>query len=237
MSAFLFSRLCPNIKFVYNMQKVFFVPCYRPLSVLKRVPVFKPKNVTTRTYFLKFFKRPSDAEVKIRDKIPSYFDVIYKNGMSKYLLLTRICTFGIVLCLCAGALYINLFAPATTTKVIEWGNEQRKPQEEHLYVLLSGLLVICVVLHILVNTMPIRIYNFAEKGQYVFIFYGLLPTSRRAVFCKLNEVRKVESSSPLLPWRDHKFVIDKKCKVIMLEEYFRLPADYNILLGYQKPEF
>ncbi|KAK5642576.1 hypothetical protein RI129_008743 [Pyrocoelia pectoralis] len=220
----------------YKMQSAFFPTYLRQISIFERIRLFKPRSISNRSYFFKFFPKPTETAMKVRDNVPAYFEIIYKNGMSRYLVCCRILSLGSVLFLTFCTLY-SLLTETSTPKMVKWGSgQQPKPQENELLVVMSGLLVIAVMLHVIVNAMPIRIYNFPEKGQYIFIFYGIIPTTRKAVSCKLREVRKVEGGS-LLPWRENKYEIINRCRIIMLEEYFRRPADYNILIGYQKPQF
>lgn len=200
----------------------------------KCAPILNPKKrnfVFHRTFF-QFFKKPSVNTLKEMDGIPPEYILIYRNAMDKYVLSAQIVSTLSAIIVCAVVLFHSQWEFELNTQ--KWRlDSQPTPGESEGFIYASVFVTLCVLLHLVVAKMPIRIYNYPRRQKYVFIFYGTLPTTKKRLVCKINEIIKLEENG-LLPWKDSRYEIVQKQKIIMLEHFFRKPSDLNIMLGYEK---
>ncbi|KAF2883046.1 hypothetical protein ILUMI_23123 [Ignelater luminosus] len=192
----------------------------------------KKNNLVFHRTFFQFFKRPNINTLKQIDGIPPEYILIYRNAMDRYLLSAQIVSTVSAIIVCAVVFFYSQWEFELNTQ--KWRmDDQPNPMENEGFIYATCFVTLCVLLHLIVTKMPIRIYNYPRRQKYVFIFYGILPTTKKRVVCKVNEVIKLEENG-LLPWKDSRYEIVQKQNIIMLEHFFRKPSDLNIMLGYEK---
>lgn len=106
-------------------------------------------------------------------------------------------------------------------------------------IYMTALIAFTIALQRLILKVPIRIYKSPQSARYVFVTRGLLPYSRKYFTCGANELRKVEGTATVIPWKEISYVVvsgDERRTVVLMDYYFKRPADLNILLGYQKED-
>ncbi|RZC35168.1 hypothetical protein BDFB_008305 [Asbolus verrucosus] len=190
--------------------------------------------VSRRTYFLKIFRKPSQRDLKIKDDIPDAFVMIYRNTMSKYIF---------------GAQVISVIASSLVLLAIvtksdyedykrdfeKWSPTSRTTPNEHLYYILF-FVTFLVLLQVMVSRTPIRIYKVPQTPKYITVSYGNYFFTKEKYAFKRGEIHHMEERG-FLPWRENMYAIEKETDrrtVILLDHYFRRPADLSIMLGEQR---
>lgn len=175
------------------------------------------------------FKKATAEHLKIKDNVPDQYNLIYRNTMDKYLVTAQIISTSCALFLVLILLYID----SPKEKFRPKKKDQPKHIENETQIFTAFLICFCVTLQAVISKLPIRIYNLPQQDKYLFVFYRSLPLATRNLTCVREEVIKLEETG-ILPWKDSRYELKNKQNVILLEPYFRRPADLNILLGYQK---
>lgn len=179
--------------------------------------------------FKSMLKKPDAKKLKMQDNIPEHYQLIYRNTMYRYLYFAQILTTTTVV-----IVVLTLFMDGEIGTQINFENWKMKPKsfDSDALVFLSAFLVINTLLQVMINKMPIRIYNYPKRNHYIMVFYGNLPFTKARLSCKVNEIMKLEETG-ILPWKDSRYEIAEKRSIILMENFFRRPADLNIMLGYQ----
>lgn len=178
----------------------------------------------SRTFFWQIFRRPTARECQIRDKVSDGYSLIYRNKFDRYLLL------------------VQLVSTTTTALIVLWFifskdsntgynnfTMSRNPYEKTVYV--TSFVCLAVVLQAIIYKIPVRIYYSVYRKQYVMLFYGSLPGTRRRVICKVGEVQKEEKSTL---WSDTQYMVKNQQSILLFEDYFKRPFDLHVMLGLQK---
>ncbi|KRT83943.1 hypothetical protein AMK59_29 [Oryctes borbonicus] len=186
------------------------------------------RNTMSKYSFLRFFGKESMEKIKEKDNVPDVYQLIYRNTMSKYLLTAQI--FSIAL---AGFVCVNLIVSQAGDVLYDTWRTTPGAVKNEVYVYMTVIILISVTMQLFVARMPLRIYHYPKQNQYTMISYGALPGTTRRLTYGLNELTRLESG--VLPWTESSYEIKDQRKVILIEKYFRTPADLNIMLGYQKP--
>lgn len=189
------------------------------------------QNVRHKSLF-GLFRQRSSEHFKRKDNIPDGYQLIYRNTMQNYLLSAQLIS-TILAGFAGGALILR-----EESDKFELGpaafREQPGTVQNEMYIYMTFFVGFCVVMQYFVQRVPLRIYNYPRQNDYILIFYGALPGTTKRLTCKANEVIKLNKSSILMPWTESSYQIKDQCRVIMIENFFRTPADLSILLGNQK---
>ncbi|XP_044272181.1 uncharacterized protein LOC123016050 [Tribolium madens] len=185
----------------------------------------------TRSFY-RFWLKPSQRDLKVADDIPDTYDLIYRNTMSKYILGAQIITL-----LAGGAVFMGYALKADyddiQREVTKWSPTTRASgNQEMIYILFFFLFIISI--QTMVRRVPIRIYKVPQTTKYISINYG--PFGKQRFKFMRGEVFHGRETG-IVPWKENRFVIETKTDkriFILMETYFRRPADLNIMLGEQR---
>lgn len=171
------------------------------------------------------FSSPKKEELlKNKDRIPSEFNLIYKSPIDKYVILgQRISSVGMIGLLGVGASELHkLSLPQIEFPVSHLLNNM---EFTIMYFALAGSVLSVMAF---ISKFPLRLYHNPLNDEYIAIFVNLLGLPSKMCFDR-GQVEKLKPSGQL-PWKNDKFSIQSKT-VILLENHFRLPEDYNSLLN------
>lgn len=189
-----------------------------------------------RFFYTNLLKKPSIPGLKKNDGIPQNYLMIYKLGFDRYLI-------GCQLCLCLSIAFLTVYV-VINSDVEEYTSsftQMRTPvrrTENEKYVYFTVFVIFLTSLNILLSRLPVRIYRRPKTGEYTIVTYGMLPRSKKYLHCKPGQVVKLEESG-ILPWKDSRYNVIigvRESTVILLDYYFRRPADLNIMLGFQRDD-
>lgn len=188
--------------------------------------IYQKRNVS----FLKTFYKPTTEKLRTKDKVPPEFELIYRNVMSQYLVAAQIFT-----TVSSAIVTVITIIEADIRPAISFDSWRIQPKnaENEIPAVLVAFLFICISLQVMIMKMPVRIYSHLKMDKYLFVFHGNLPLTTKHLTSKTTEIVKLEGMN-ILPWKNARFEINNKLNVILMENYFRKPADFNILAGYQK---
>lgn len=201
--------------------------CFKNVNALRNVKV-NSQQIREKS-FIRFFAKESVQSLKERDNVPDVFELIYRNKMSGYLRAAQIFS-----SICGSAVCLKLVLSNSWQITLDTDDWAQKPgsNKNDMYVYLWLFITFCVSMQFFVARMPLRIYNYPKQDEYLMIFYGPFPTMTRRLSCKAKEITKQDAG--ILPWTESTYEVKNKTRVILIEHYFRRPADWNIMLGYQK---
>ncbi|XP_070498179.1 uncharacterized protein [Chironomus tepperi] len=170
-------------------------------------------------------KRVSEKKFKLRDKIDPEWSLIYKAPMEYYLAAcNHITTLSAILF--TGYIIVKFKnrheKVSTEMKPFEMLSGKILMADSDYVYFAIGFVVINIVLRITAYRFPLRIY---KKGtEFTAVFEGQVPFSKdKYVFAK--GAIKEEPIRGVLPWRDCRYKIDDKRKVILLYESFKTPSE------------
>lgn len=196
-------------------------------------PKLTSKCNNNQRQFFNWFQKPSETQLKQRDRIAPEYKLIYNTTLDRYLVIGQIVTVAISSILG----FIFIFKGDITAPMMRLEKEKIVDNEMYLYV---TVLVICIfVIQRVISKVPVRIYKSPQSKQYVFVIRGLAPFTRKYLTCRSNGLRKVEDISSIIPWKNDTYTLMKgneEKTVVLMDYYFKRPADLNILLGYQKED-
>lgn len=201
----------------------------RPSGV--RNDCIKTDHSIRKKSIFRIFAKESVEKIKEKDNVPDVFQLIYRNRMSNYLLAAQIFSTVFAGSVCFG-LIISHEVHDIDLKDKEWVTKPESLNQE-IFIYLTVFITLCVLMQLMIRRMPLRIYNYPKQDEYIMIFYGALPTATKRITCRVNELSKL-TEGEFLPWRKNTYEIKNKAKIILIDHYFRTPADCNIMLGYQK---
>ncbi|EFA12317.1 hypothetical protein TcasGA2_TC004218 [Tribolium castaneum] len=199
------------------------------LHVLSRPPRYSPPTGGRSLYL---WTKPSQRDLKIADDIPDTYDLIYRNTMGRYVLGAQIIT------LLAGGAVLLGYALLSEYEhfegeVTKWSPTSRATDDQEV-IYAAFFVLFAISIQTMIRRVPIRIYKVPQTPKYISINYG--PFGKQRFSFKRGEVFHGKETG-FLPWKENRYVVQtKKVKrnLIMLETYFRKPADMNIMLGEQK---
>lgn len=197
---------------------------------------FFNRTTARRCFYTKFFRTPTEEMWKVKDGIPDHYRLIYNTKFEKYIILCQIFTMISV----AGVGLVCLFEQNLSGSTVNFDEWRKRPGavDNEILVYLTCFIAMLVVLNVMVGKLPVRIYHNPKGLSYIFVKHKSLPFTKSYLRCKVNEVVKMEEYG-ILPWRDIRYKIqngENEEQILLLDYYFKRPADYNIMLGYQKPE-
>ncbi|XP_018565100.1 uncharacterized protein LOC108906350 [Anoplophora glabripennis] len=204
----------------------------RNINSIKRELIFKSKSFyVPKRNFYRLFRRETKEQLKIKDEVPDQYTLIYRSTMDRYILYAQIIT-----------TFTALIAIVTTIVKHDFSNPQldfsefrTHPREvdNEIYVYMTAFITIVVILQVMISRLPIRIYNLPQQKKYIFVFHGNYPFSKRKLVCKIGDVVPLPETG-VLPWKDGRYLIKNEQKLILVDRYFRRPADLYIMLGVQR---
>lgn len=173
------------------------------------------------------FKRASsefEKSLKIKDKVPTDYSLIYRVPHTLYLKFAQysvICSSGVGLIFIANKYisFIPMNSPSSASMLIS--------EVEFNWFLLS-LALVNIAIGLFVSKCPLRMYANGD-GKYKSIFIRFLPWNLSTHSFTKGEVEKVEPFLTILPWSDSYFRINRK-KVIFQSDCFRKPSDLHDML-------
>ncbi|KAJ3660818.1 hypothetical protein Zmor_005249 [Zophobas morio] len=199
---------------------------------LSKIPDRSPPT-GTRSFFFKFLTRRSKRDLMEADDVPDAFAMIYRNTMSNYILGAQI-----VSLVTGGVMLMALFFKSeyrNRKETVEWSATAKSSENEEI-VYVTIFAVILVLTQMMVSRTPVRIYKVPRTNKYIGINYGHYFFGKDKFNFHLGEISKVESRS-ILPWSENRYIIQTKTErrpVLLVEYFFRRPADLYIMLGEQK---
>lgn len=223
----LLCRTCKSISDLLKIRRNIF---YKGFCQRNAIPpnIFRINSFSQKIY--RFWRKPSNEELRIKDNISANYIMIYRNKMERYLFWTQIVTFSTAT-LIALKLMISpelvVKAPISTTDGMQLENSD-------IFLFVSAFMIVIVVLQLLLTKLPIRIYNCPQKKKYTLVFYGNIPFSVRNLTCKVGDL--FESPTGITSWKNAKYNLKTEefdMDIFLLEEYFRRPADLYIMMGVQ----
>lgn len=208
--------------------------------------LFYAKNVSSRKHIdLKrelytqkrtihyLWRKSSIQDLKLKDNVPSNWNLIYKHKMKNYLLSVQLVTTATATLLAL----VYLFNEATDIHNLEEVTQNVKHYDSDYFMFFTAFTVIVVVLQVFLSKTPIRIYNNAQKKEYKMIFYGSVPFTQNSCTFKVGDIYEYPGKSSL-PWNNSAYILkmdeNNQRKLYLLEAYFKRPADLFIMMGIQK---
>lgn len=231
----IFQKMCASGKLLNLKHKIlvsFSSVNIRNINSIKKDIILKNKfSCASKRNFYTFFRRETKEQLKVKDDVPDQYNLIYRSTMDRYILFAQIIT------------TVTAFIATVTTIItydfsnsqLDFSNFKSHPREVEgeIYVYMTAFIAIVVILQVMISRLPIRIYNLPQQKKYIFIFYGNYPFTKRKVVCKIGDVFPL-STTGILPWKEGRYLINNEQKVILVDKYFRRPADLYIMLGVQR---
>uniref|UniRef100_A0A182M781 Uncharacterized protein n=1 Tax=Anopheles culicifacies TaxID=139723 RepID=A0A182M781_9DIPT len=98
--------------------------------------------------------------------------------------------------------------------------------ETDLVYFLGFFLLVNVVIRIMINRYPLRIYR--NGKQYLAVFEGQLPLVTKQLNFQQGDLTPVPPGG-VLPWQESRYKINDK-QVLLLEDYFRTPSEITAMM-------
>uniref|UniRef100_A0A2Y9D1T3 Uncharacterized protein n=1 Tax=Anopheles funestus TaxID=62324 RepID=A0A2Y9D1T3_ANOFN len=161
-----------------------------------------------------------------KDNIPAGFNIIYRAPMQHYLSACNIVTSFSFLAISGISAFTFLkdFHNIVVPFEIEFAT--LTANETDLLYFLGFFLLVNVVIRIMVNRYPLRIYR--NGKQYLAVFEGQLPMATKQLNFQQGDVVPVPPGG-VLPWQDSRYKINDK-QVLLLEDYFRTPSEITAMM-------
>ncbi|KAJ8929423.1 hypothetical protein NQ314_017872 [Rhamnusium bicolor] len=203
------------------------------LKSFEKAPILKNKLtlVIPKRSFFGWFKRPSKNQLKIADNVPDEYILIYRNTMDRYIffaqLITTLSAFIIIVS--------SIIKHDLTNMELDFSSWTYPPRqtENEIYVYVAAFTCLVVILQVLVSRLPIRIYNLPQQKKYIFVIYGNYPFTQKKLTTKVGEIASLPETG-ISPWKNDRYIIKNQQTLILLDKYFRRPADLYIMLGVQR---
>lgn len=197
------------------------------------------KCVQNRSFFT-FFKRTKLRDIKINDNIPDEYKLIYRSTLERYLILGQVAT--TLTAFTAGVMLVAKLNQESVQLEDSERHERMKPLynkarpvDNEIYVYFTVLVGIILSIQVISGKAPVRIYNYPRREEYVMIFNGTLPFTKRKLVCKAGEVFHIPQNS-YMPWKESLYEIYRKQEIILMEDSFKRPADLHVMMGIQRGE-
>ncbi|XP_054738725.1 uncharacterized protein LOC129244863 [Anastrepha obliqua] len=159
------------------------------------------------------------------DGIPAEYRLVYRAPMESYIAIAKNISTITTIVISAAAAYTatnqyKLVAPSYESLGLV-------TQTSDIWYFSVGFVMITLIIRLFVAKYPLRIYRANEK--YIAVYDSQIPfRPSKHTFCK-GDVAEVNSK--FNPWGDSTYYLGKR-KSLLLSRYFRTPADYNEMLGY-----
>ncbi|XP_052893892.1 uncharacterized protein LOC128301445 isoform X2 [Anopheles moucheti] len=165
-----------------------------------------------------------------KDNIPAGFYIIYRAPMQHYLSACNFVTSFSFLAISGISAFTFLkdFHNIVVPFEIEFAT--LTANETDLLFFLGFFLLVNVVIRIMVNRYPLRIYR--NGKHYLAIFEGQLPMVTKQLKFQQGDVVPVPPGG-VLPWQESRYKINDK-HVLLLEDYFRTPSEITAMMPPQK---
>lgn len=222
-------QICRSCRVISNKwkngTKVFFNKglCY---TTSKKMLVMNYGFFSQKRTFYSFWRKPSIEELRVKDKVPDQYKLIYKNSMDNYLLSTQIIT-------TLSAAIVGLCLIVSDGIPYQLDNKAAAPDNSSI-IFITAFALVVVLLQVLLSKIPVRIYSFPQKKKYLFVFYGNMPLTQKTFTCKVGDL--IESSGGITPWKNSRYLLksgNQRMTIFLLDDFFRRPADLFIMMGLQ----
>lgn len=235
----LFARICtpqPKIDFQFHtLRKI----DYKVTTKIRNGLLIPKRN------FFWIFKRRTVREIRLVDKPPKNYELIYRCGFDHYILTFQYFGFfaavtSFVLVFYQSCRFHQLppkkkefLGESLVGEAFAVGRPITDAENEQMAILAAFVFVFCYV-NFIIGRMPIRIYCYPQREKYLFYYYGVIPNQLKKVSLKAGEIKR-SITKPMNPW-NHDLYENTKTgqRLLLLENYFKCPADLYILLGLQK---
>ncbi|CAG9767982.1 unnamed protein product [Ceutorhynchus assimilis] len=211
-----------------------------PKIITKTVPVAQFNS--KRTYFW-IFKRLTKREIRLADKPPPEYELIYRCTVDNYFLVIQyfgffaVATVGFIALLGAHRFYM----PPSPRDDLYIGDREILGQDpinvnsdETSWLLAAFMTVYCCIYFFVART-PVRIYYYPQRQKYLLYFYGAIPKQVKKLKLKPGELDHCESFFKSSPIAGHTYALKETGrKIILVDDYFRTTGDLYVLLGMQK---
>ncbi|XP_036346139.1 uncharacterized protein LOC118755406 isoform X2 [Rhagoletis pomonella] len=160
-----------------------------------------------------------------RDEIPLNYELIYRAPMESYISLAKNISTTTAIIISSTTAYAATNQYKLPTRSFE--SMGLVSDFNDLWIFCVGFVMITVIIRVFIARYPLRIYRTNEK--YVAIYDSQIPfRPSKHTFCK-GEVE--EMYSKFNPWNSCTYRLGTRTS-LLLSRYFRTPADYNQMLGY-----
>lgn len=230
----LFGRICthqPKIDLQFHtLRKI----DYKVITKIRNGLLIPKRN------FFWIFKRRTVREIRLVDKPPKNYELIYRCAFDHYILTCQYFGFFAAVTSFGLAVYQSCRFYQLPTKKKEYlgdgliaGKPITDAENEQMAILAAFVFVFCF-LNFVIGRLPVRIYCYPQREKYLFYYYGVIPNQLKKVSLKAGEIKRAISNS-MNPWNQDLYENTKTGqRSILLENYFKCPADLYILLGLQK---
>ncbi|XP_072399753.1 uncharacterized protein [Diabrotica undecimpunctata] len=192
-------------------------------------------SLISKRSFFNLFRKPTREKLFILDNVPDHFELIHRNRMERYILVSRLGT-----CITATIVFILIIfkygSPKNQMEFIGTRTDVQRSTQNEFEIYLAIFIGIVVMLQLMITQMPLRIYYSSPLKKYIMVTPSHLPFDNKRLNFTIGQLQKLPMSG-ILPWRDARYRIkyenDQK-SLILLEDHFRKPADLWIMLGVQR---
>lgn len=207
-----------------------------------RVSLLFPRRYFNDAATNSLFRNQAKLDViRMKDRLPPDYRLIYRAPLGLYFAFSQGLTY--VSLFLMGALAVERYFPEYFPSFGE-----KDPNHATFEAKVSGLVgsptevaimltvyaAMCLSVMRLMWRYPIRIYRRGDS-EYRALFYGLIPGTKRRIIMQAGQVKK-EKSGGILPWQQSLYRTTQGHKLVVIEQYFQSPAEYNRLMGYDKLE-
>ncbi|XP_068082270.1 uncharacterized protein [Anabrus simplex] len=196
------------------------------ISKVKLLPPYSvPLQIKSRTTVTST-SRSTEDKLKVKDGIPTDYELIYRAPMNSYVIAAQ--GFSSVL----SSLFIALGAfeyihGESGDRHVIINDVSIIQTNEQILMLIAVFVIANVSLQIFALKYPIRIYK-NKMNSFIAVYVGYIPFKTRQVEFKAGNVIRLPPSG-VMPWGMCWFKIKDK-NSILLEHYFRKPADLHSML-------
>uniref|UniRef100_A0AAG5DGB2 Uncharacterized protein n=1 Tax=Anopheles atroparvus TaxID=41427 RepID=A0AAG5DGB2_ANOAO len=184
------------------------------------------RNITTSSLACRQAVVKREEHFLKKDNIPPGFNIIYRAPMEYYLSACNFITsfsflaLGSVSAFTYSKDFQHILAP------FEMEYASLTANETDLLYFLGFFLLINVVIRVVINRYPLRIYR--NDKEYLAIFEGQIPLITKTLQFQRGDVAAVPLGG-VLPWQESRYKINDK-HVLLLDEYFKTPSELNIMM-------
>ncbi|XP_053689315.1 uncharacterized protein LOC128738303 isoform X2 [Sabethes cyaneus] len=171
-------------------------------------------------------KTRKEERYRLSDKVPIDYRIIYRAPMEYYLSACNLVT-SFSFAAMAGLTtysYLRSYNIMVGPFAVEYG--PLTANESDLVVFLGFFLLANVVIRVIVNRYPLRIYRSNDK--YLAVFEGYLPLTRKKMLFQKGDVWPVPEGG-ILPWQYARYKMNGK-QVLLMQDYFRTPSELSAML-------
>ncbi|XP_050517188.1 uncharacterized protein LOC126891890 [Diabrotica virgifera virgifera] len=192
-------------------------------------------SLISKRSFFNLFRKPTRDKLYVLDNVPDHFEIIHRNRMERYILVTRLGTW-ITSSIVFVFIILKYGSPKNHMEFIGSRTDVQRSSQNEFEIYLAMFTGLIVTLHLLIMKMPLRIYYSSPLKKYTMIVPSHLPFDNKRLSFTIGQLQKLPMTG-ILPWRDARYRIkyenDEK-SLILMEDHFRKPADLWIMLGVQR---